>query len=228
MESSTPGRSAGAPRAVIWDVDGTLIDSGPLHFAAWTTTLAPQQFNLTHERFRSSFGQRNDAVLRGFLGSEIADSQIAEIAAAKEAHYRGLLREQGIGLLPGVRHWLENLKEAGWRQAIASSAPQANLDAILDVLALRSYFSAVVSGDDVTHGKPHPEIFLRAARMLAVEPRRCVVVEDAPAGVEGAARAAMRSVGVLFAHPELGADLVVTSLEDLPADAFDRLVPSSL
>jgi beta-phosphoglucomutase len=183
---------------------------------------------LTEERFRASFGQRNDTVLRGFLGAHLTDEQLTQIATAKEEHYRSLLRSEGIRLLPGVRRWLEQLKAGGWRQAIASSAPLANLDAILDVLALRHYFDAVVSGDDVRHGKPAPDIFLRAAALLQVEPARSIVVEDAPAGVEGARRAGMRSIGVLFSHPELDADIVVPSLDDLPADAFERLVLPAL
>jgi beta-phosphoglucomutase family hydrolase len=212
---------------VIWDVDGTLIDSGALHFAAWSDILANEQFTLTREQFQASFGQRNDAVLRSFLGAGLSDDAIMRIGMAKEERYRDLLRTEGIKLLPGVGRWLDRLRADGWRQALASSAPHANLDAILDVLALRPYFDAVVSGDDVVHGKPDPEIFLRAAALLEVEPRRCVVVEDAPAGIEGARRAGMHSVGVRFAHADLAADVVVASMEELPADAFDRLVPAA-
>lgn len=216
------------PRAVIWDVDGTLIDSGALHFAAWQAILADEQFLLSEEQFRRSFGQRNDLVLRGFLGADLSARDIERIAAAKEAQYRGAVRTSGIALLPGVRHWLDRLKASGWRQAIASSAPHANIDAILDALELHTYFDAVVSGDDVAQGKPDPAIFLRAAHLLHVEPQRCVVVEDAPAGVEGGQAAGMSTIGVLFAQVELPADIVVASLADLPADAFERLVPAAV
>ena len=226
MESSTPARVSHTPRSVIWDVDGTLIDSGALHFAAWSDILANEQFTLTREQFQASFGQRNDAVLRSFLGAGLSDDAIMRIGLAKEERYRDLLRTEGIKLLPGVGRWLDRLRADGWRQALASSAPHANLDAILDVLALRPYFDAVVSGDDVVHGKPDPEIFLRAAALLGIEPGSCVVVEDAPAGIEGARRAEMHSIGVRFAHADLAADIVVTSMEELPADAFDRLVPA--
>jgi beta-phosphoglucomutase len=216
------------PRAVIWDVDGTLIDSGDLHFTAWAAILAERQFELTREQFGATFGQRNDAVLRSFLGAEPSDQELERIAATKEEHYRELLRTRGMQPLPGVRRWLPALKAGGWRQAIASSAPHANLEAILDALDLRQYFDAVVSGDDVPLGKPDPAIFRRAAELLQVEPRRCVVVEDAPVGVEGARRAGMHSVGVLFAHAVLDADVVVASLADLAENAFDRLVPASV
>lgn len=213
------------PRAVIWDVDGTLIDSGPLHFAAWATTLAVRSHTLTREQFQATFGQRNDAVLRTFLGPDLPVDESMAIAAAKEEQYRALLRQNDIRALPGVRRWLERLRSDGWRQAIASSAPIDNLTAILDALGLHAFFGAVVSGDEVPLGKPDPAIFLRAAERLGVEPARCVVLEDAPAGVEGARRAGMRCIGVLFAHAALEADLVVATLDDLPDDAFDQLVP---
>ena len=215
-----------APRAVIWDVDGTLIDSGPLHFETWQKTLEAERWTLTHERFQATFGQRNDAVLRALLGPELSDAEIARIGGAKEQLYRDLVRDRGIHPLPGVRDWLPRLKAAGWRQAIASSAPRANLEAIVAALELDVYFDAIVSGDDVQHGKPDPEIFLLAAEKVAVTPARCVVVEDAPAGVEGARRAGMRSVGVLFLHKQLDADVVVPSLDRLAPDAFERLVPA--
>lgn len=213
------------PRAVIWDVDGTLIDSLALHYASWEDTLRERDFTLTHERFTASFGQRNDAVLRGFFGPDLAEAEAERIAADKEQRYRAMVQRDGVQALPGVRAWIERLREQGWRQAIASSAPRANLDAILDVLGVHDIFAVVVSADDVAHGKPDPEIFLRAASRLGVSPRRCVVVEDAPAGLDGARRAGMHTVGVLTSHAALDADIVVPLLSDLPADTFERLVP---
>ena len=214
-------------RAVIWDVDGTLIDSGALHFESWQETLRAEAFELTHALFHATFGQRNDAVLRTFLGPDVGDADVDRISRTKEALYREMLRERGIRVLPGVREWLDHLYQGGWRQAIASSAPHANLEVIVDILELGRYFGAIVSGDDVAHGKPDPEIFLLAARRLDVEPVRCVVIEDAPAGVEGARRAGMHSVGVLFAHDALAADLVTPSLADLPPAVLEQLVPEA-
>src|SRR3712207_6320454 len=171
---------ASLPRAAIWDVDGTLIDSGPLHFDAWSVTLLDEQFALTHDHFHATFGQRNDAVLRAFLGVDLADTDIVRIGTAKELLYRDMVRPRGLELLPGVRRWLIALQAAGWQQAIASSAPHANLEVIVEALGLSSFFGAIVAGDDVQHGKPDPAIFLLAAARLGVEPQRCVVVEDAP------------------------------------------------
>jgi beta-phosphoglucomutase len=218
MTNTTDGR-----RAVLWDVDGTLIDSSEYHWLSWRDALAAESFPLTRERFAETFGQRNDEILRAYFPRRTPE-EIARVGDAKEVRYRELIRERGITLLPGVRRWLDRLKRDGWLQAVASSAPRLNLDAIMAALGLEDYFSAVASAEDVTAGKPDPQVFLAAARKLSVAPSACVVVEDAPAGTEAARRAGMRSIGVLSSHPELRADIVVRTLEELPDSAFNELL----
>lgn len=212
------------PRAVLWDVDGTLIDSGEYHWLAWHETMAAEAFDLSHERFAATFGWRNDAILRDWLGADLTEAEIARIGDAKEARYRELMRERGVQPLPGVRRWLTELQAAGWRQAVASSAPRLNVEAILEALEIAHFFAAITSAEDVQRGKPDPQVFLVAAEQLEVAPARCVVVEDAPAGIEGGRRAGMATIGVLWSHPELAADLVVQTLDELPPDAFARLL----
>jgi HAD superfamily hydrolase (TIGR01509 family) len=212
-----------AKRAALWDVDGTLIDSREYHWLSWQGALAAEDFAVTREQFESSFGRRNDEILRDYFPTYQA-SDIARVGEAKEVAYRRLIRERGIELLPGVRRWLERLRDAGWQQAVASSAPLENLAVIISALGLEKYFSAIASAEDVTEGKPDPQVFLAAASKLDVAPTACVVVEDAPAGTEAARRAGMRCVGVLSSHGELRADLVVRTLEELPDDAFDKLL----
>jgi beta-phosphoglucomutase len=214
----------GTARAVLWDVDGTLIDSAEYHWLTWRETLSGEGYELTRAQFDASFGQRNDEILRGYFGADLAAAEVARIGEAKEERYRGLVRARGVEPLPGVRRWLGKLKAEGWRQAIASSAPRLNLDAILGALGLEEFFDAVASAEDVSRGKPDPEIFLAAAAKVRVPAARCVVVEDAPAGTEAARRAGMRRVGVLSSHAALEADVVVNSLADLPDDMFDRLL----
>ena len=214
-------------RAVLWDVDGTMIDSREYHWLSWRAALEAENFSLTHEQFAATFGQRNDEILRGYFGADYPAAEVRRIGDAKEEIYRHLVRMRGIELLPGVRRWLETLRAEGWRQAIASSAPRANLDAIAEALGIRDFFDAVVSAEDVTRGKPDPQVFLVAAEKLRVAPRDCVVVEDAPAGTEAARRAGMRCVGVLSSHGELEADVVVRTLEELESDAFDLLLSGS-
>jgi HAD superfamily hydrolase (TIGR01509 family) len=217
------GEQRNGARAVLWDVDGTLIDSREYHWLSWHGALAAEDFELTREQFERTFGRRNEEILGAYFPSYGA-GEIARVGEAKEAAYRELVRAGGIELLPGVRGWLERLREEGWLQALASSAPRLNLDAIVSALGLGDFFSAVASAEDVTEGKPNPQVFLAAASKLGVGPGSCVVVEDAPAGTEAARRAGMRSVGVLSSHGGLEADVVVRTLEELPPDAFDRLL----
>jgi beta-phosphoglucomutase len=213
-------------RAVLWDVDGTLIDSSEYHWLSWRDALDAENFPITREQFASTFGQRNDEILRAYFPA-YSDEEVARVGDAKEVLYRELIRTRGIVLLPGVQRWLDNLRREGWLQAVASSAPRANLDAIISALSLDAYFAAIASAEDVTAGKPDPQVFLAAAAKLGVPPALCVVVEDAPAGTEAARRAGMRCVGVLSSRAELKADVVVSTLEELPEDVFDKLLKES-
>jgi beta-phosphoglucomutase len=218
------GRLAG-PGGVLWDLDGTLIDSAALHWVAWRDTLAAEGRAVQPGDFASTFGKRNDEILYQLFGREIAADWIERVSERKEQAYRRLLREQGLEAAPGAIDWLARLHAAGWKQALASSAPRPNIDAVFEALALERYLDAVVSADEVGRGKPDPAIFQEAARRLDLPPARCVVVEDAPAGIEGARRAGMASIGVLSPHhPSLQADVVVASLDQLAPDAFGGLL----
>jgi beta-phosphoglucomutase len=165
--------------------------------------------------------------LRGLLGPDVTDEEIARLGDAKEARYRELVRTTGVTLLPGVGDWLSRLAATGWRQAIASSAPRLNITTILEVLGIAPYFAAIVSGEEVCRGKPDPQVFFLAAERVQAPPSRCVVVEDSPFGIEGARRAGMKSVGVGVGHAALPADYAVPTLAALPADGFERLVPGT-
>jgi beta-phosphoglucomutase len=212
-----------SPRAVLWDLDGTLVDSEQYHWLAWRDTMAAQGVPLTHAQFLATFGLRNDAIIPQWIpGASI--ERIQRIANAKEQLYRRLVREGGLAPLPGAAEWTQRLANEGWRQAIASSAPRENIDAVLAVIGLASVFQALVSAEDVTLGKPDPQVFLTAAERLDSAPARSIVVEDAPAGVEAAHRAGMPSIGISRHGTPLPADLAVASLADLPPDAFSRLL----
>lgn len=211
-------------RAVLWDMDGTLIDSEEFHWIAWRDTMANEGTVITREQFLASFGERNDSILSRWLGAKATVERIEEIAKAKEERYRQLIRRRGISLLPGVALWVHRLHEQGWLQAVASAAPRANIDAVLEALSATDIFQAVVSAEDVHRGKPDPEVYLTAAARVGVPAGRCVVVEDAVAGVEGARSAGMKSIGVSHNGEKLPADVVVQSLDHLPPDAFEKLL----
>ncbi len=214
-----------SPRAVLWDLDGTLVDSEQHHWLAWRDSMAAEGVPLTHEQFLKTFGLRNDAIVPQWIPGATTE-RIERIADAKERLYRQLVREGGLAPLPGAAEWTQRLAADGWLQAIASSAPRENIDAVLAVIGLASVFQAMVSAEDVTLGKPDPQVFLTAASRLGSAPARSIVVEDAAAGIEAARRAGMPSIGVSRKGSPLPADLAVASLADLPPDAFSLLLTS--
>lgn len=199
--------------AVLWDMDGTLVDSAGFHWQSWRETMAAEGVTITHEQFMETFGQRNDAIIPRWLGPDVSPTRIQAVGDAKEELYRKLVRQNGIQPLPGAAEWVKNLSREGWPQALASSAPRANVGVVLEVTGLASFFQAIVSAEDVTHGKPDPQVFLTAASRLGMPATRCIVVEDATAGIEAARRAGMRSI-----------DVRVRPLKDLPLDAFRSLL----
>jgi beta-phosphoglucomutase len=209
-------------RAVLWDLDGTLVDSGELHWCSWRDTLQAEAVPVTHQMFLETFGQKNDRILRLWLGDAATDERIQRIADAKEIEYRRLVLEHGLQPLPGAREWMDRLHDDGWKQAIASSAPRLNVEVMVKVLDLGRDLDTIVAAEDVTAGKPDPQVFLKAAERLGVPASACIVVEDAAAGVEAARRAGMRCIGV-SATGSLDADIIVKSLADLAPYAFDQL-----
>jgi HAD superfamily hydrolase (TIGR01509 family) len=210
-------------KGVLWDLDGTLVDSEEFHWLSWRDIMRAEGMELSYPQFLASFGQRNDRILTTWLGTGVDGARMQRIGDEKEAEYRRLVEMHGLQPLPGAREWLERLRDAGWKQSIASSAPRLNAETMLRVLHLTDYLDAIVAAEDVTIGKPDPQVFLTAAAKLGIPPARCVVVEDAAAGVEGARRGGMKSIGVTK-NGTLDADVFVRSLADLPDDTFERLV----
>ncbi|MEJ2206631.1 MAG: HAD family phosphatase [Gemmatimonadota bacterium] len=212
-----------APRAVLWDLDGTLADSSVHHWRSWQAVLADEGVGITEVDFRATFGQRNEEILRRWLGPDTDADRIRRVGEAKERVYRALVRAEGLAPLPGAAEWIRHLHEEGWRQAIASSAPRENIEVMHTALSLEGLIDTTVGAEDVLTGKPDPEVFQVAATRLEVPPSRCVVVEDAEAGIEAARRAGMASIGV---GREAGAraDTAVEALTELVPGAFDALV----
>jgi HAD superfamily hydrolase (TIGR01509 family) len=211
---------------VLWDLDGVLVDTGDGHYQAWAETLSQHQIPFTPEQFRATFGMNNAGLLQHLLGPTLTPELLNLISDKKERSFRAAVRGR-VRLLPGAQDWLAWLHGHGVPQAIASSAPQANIDAIVDELAVRPYFQALVSGADLP-GKPDPATFLLAAEQLGLPPHRCLVVEDAIAGVAAAKRAGMTCIAVTTTNPASAlseADLICPGLDSLPRDTFSRLAP---
>jgi beta-phosphoglucomutase family hydrolase len=202
-------------------MDGVLVDTGPSHFEAWRQVLAEHGTPFSLRQFRVTFGMNNAGVLDAVYDEDLAAEEVQAISDRKEILFRQAVRGRAR-LLPGVRDWLTWLRNQGVRQAIASSAPHANIDVLVDELDLRDYFEAIVSGAGLP-GKPNPDVFLEAARQIGVPPADCVVVEDAIAGVQGAVNAGMRCIAVTNttnADNLAAADIVVDGLDELTEAAF--------
>lgn len=214
---------------ILWDLDGTLVDTGELHYAAWVRLAERHALPFTRADFTATFGWRNPEIIPHIFGVTDADD-VARMGDWKEASYREVA-VRGVELLPGVGSLLESAAQAGFLQAIGSSAPRNNLELLIDITDTRRYFGAVVSMEDTRRGKPDPEVFLLAASRLGLEPPKCCVVEDAPAGIRAGNAGGMRTIGVTVAghHTaeelyEAGADLVVATMESVGARDVARLI----
>lgn len=186
-------------QAVIWDMDGVLVDTGTVHFETWRDTLAEHDIPFTDETFRQTFGMNNTGILQKLLGEQFTPALVTEIGGLKEERFRQAIQGK-VQALPGVQELLAGLHQRGIVQAVGSSAPQANIDAILEALAIAPYFEVVVSAAEMP-GKPDPTVFLTTAAHLGIDPAACLVIEDAIAGVAAARRAGMRCLAVTTTNP---------------------------
>ena len=168
--------------AVIWDVDGTLVDTAELHFQAWLELTRQLGKLFTRADFAATFGLRNADIIPQLFGTHLSEERVAELGERKEESYRAAARRQGVTLLPGAQALLKGLHAAAFKQAIGSSAPRKNLDLILRLTQIEPFFQAVVSVEDIQRGKPDPQVFQVVAEKLAEPPHHCLVVEDAVAG----------------------------------------------
>jgi beta-phosphoglucomutase len=216
---------------IIWDVDGTLVDTAELHYAAWVELAKALHLPFSRADFTATFGRRNPEILRELYGGQYTDEEIADLGARKEDLYRAAARKQGVGLLPGARALLDGLHAAGFRQAIGSSAPRRNIDLILDLTGIAPLFQAITSAEDTQRGKPDPQVFTAAAAKLGIPPIHCLVLEDAVAGVQAARAGGMKCIALSFVghHPETalheaGANLVVHTLEEVSASSVAHLL----
>lgn len=189
-----------AERGAIWDLDGVLVDTADLHRRAWAALAEESGLVFTDEDFRRTFGLRNPEIIATVFGQALPPERVQALGDRKEELFRSLARGH-IRPLPGALELLEGLARAGVRQALATSTPRANVHLVLEELGLEDRFDAVVCAEDVRAGKPDPEGFLLAARRLGVDPRHCVVLEDAVAGAQAARAAGMGCVAVAGQRP---------------------------
>jgi beta-phosphoglucomutase family hydrolase len=210
----------------IFDWDGVVIDSSNAHERSWEMLAAEINKPLPPDHFKRGFGKKNQIIIPTILDWSHDEAEIIALGDRKEELYREIVRDEGVEILPGAVEMFQALKAAGIPRAIGSSTPRGNLDAIFASTGLDQYFDAVVCGDDVVHGKPAPDVFLKGAEFLRADPAKCVVFEDALFGIEAAQRAGMKVVGIATTNPpELlsHADLVAPNLAGVTVDDLRKL-----
>jgi len=210
--------------AVIWDLDGVILDSAESHLKSWYRLAEDLHIPFSDELFWTTFGWRNDAIIPMLVGPTTPE-RIKELGDQKEVYFREFIRETATPL-PGAIELLSSLKEAGYRQALASSTPIANIELISAVLGLERYLSAFVSGESVPHSKPAPDTFLKAAEELGVAPAHSLVIEDAVAGIQAARTAGLYCIAVAGERDLPGlrvADLVVKDLTEVNVERIRQL-----
>jgi HAD superfamily hydrolase (TIGR01509 family) len=212
---------------VIFDWDGVIIDSSRQHEASWEQLASEEDRQLPTGHFTAGFGKKNEWIIPELLRWTRDPAVIHRLSLRKEVLYREIVVDRGLQALPGVGEFLERLHEAGVPCCIGSSTHRENILTILAVLGFGGLFGGMVTAEDVTLGKPHPEVFLKAAAKIDRLPGRCVVFEDAFAGIEAARAGGMKVVGVATTHPmeELvgRVDRVVHRLDELEAKDLEDL-----
>jgi len=185
---------ADSRRAFIFDMDGTIVDNMAFHTKSWVTFFQRRALDIdADEFFRTTAGRQGKEIIRSHLGEHLDDDEVLTLNTEKESVYRELYAPH-LKTVSGFEALIGEAKLRGVALAVATAAPNANITFTLDGLDLRQHFDTVVGAADVARGKPHPDVFLLAAERCGVEPKHCIVFEDAPLGVEAARRAGMRCV----------------------------------
>lgn len=211
---------ANARCALIFDMDGVIVDSNPVHREAWVQFNRRAGIETTEAMHEFMYGKRNDEIVRDFIGNHLTDAEIFAHGAAKEVIFRDMIGPLLHGaLVPGLRDFLERHRD--FAIGCATNAEPANVAFVLDAAKIRQFFDVAVDGHQVARPKPFPDIYLRAAELLEVAPERCLVFEDSFTGVEAARAAGMEVVALRTTHREFrGVQLSVDNFLSSELDSF--------
>jgi len=216
-------------RAVIFDVDGVLVDSYAAHLRSWLELAKETGIAFAERDFALTFGRTSREILRQYWPAS-DEAAVRRLDHRKEAIYRELIRAD-FPAMAGAVALIDSLLAEGFALGVGSSGPPENVELVLEKLGKRGAFAAIITGDDVTRGKPDPQVFLLAADRIGIEPARCTVIEDAPAGIVAARAAGMKAIALLSTGRSqrdfagVACDLVVSALGELRIDHFTTDAP---
>lgn len=215
-------------RCVIFDMDGVIIDSEPIHMACEKEIFRMLGISITEEEHHTMVGT-TDLVMWTRLKKSFSLSQSTkELVKLKQTFYIDYLKSRtNLKPVPYIPELMSTLYQNGFLLALASSSPHTQIDFILNEFELSNFFSVIVSGDDVRHGKPNPEIFLKASELIGISPEHCFVIEDSMNGVLAAKNANMHCIA--YRNPNSGnqnlepADIEINSFKDLTIKLIEKL-----
>ncbi len=203
----------------IFDWDGVVIDSSDSHEKSWEQLAAEEGHTLPGNHFILGFGRKNEIIIPEILGWTTDPAEITRLSLRKEALYRELVVGRELDPMPGVREWLERLRDAGVPCSVGSSTHLANIEVSMAMTGLAPFFRGIISSENVQLGKPNPEVFIKAALLIRRDPEKCVVFEDSFAGLKAAWTGGMKAVAVATTNTAAAltghADRIVHRLDEL-------------
>lgn len=216
-----------SPFAIIFDMDGVIVDSNPAHKEALLEFFDKHGFDLTDEYIEQNiYGRTNRDWISSLFGN-LTNNEWEKYEHEKEALFREIYSSD-IKPVEGLLTFLDKLKKHDIPRAIATSAPYENVEFVLDKTGIRSYFDVILDESDVTVGKPDPQIYLKTVRELSLPAEQCIVIEDSLSGVKAAKRAGCKVVGITTTHKDYEfehTDLTIDNFNDLDLDTLESLIP---
>ena len=211
---------------VIFDMDGVLADTGPIHYESWVKLAKQIGVKFSKRFFNLTFGQQSISITRELVGPKIKQEVVEKWANLKERYYREMVKDK-LKPLPGALVLIKELHERNFKLAIGSSGPPENVDLLLSTLSIKDYFDVIITAAEVKNGKPAPDVFLIAAEKLNIKVDNCLVIEDAPVGITAARKAGMKVIALRTTHCNvdlLDADMVVQDLSSVNINDILKLL----
>ena len=210
--------------AVLFDLDGVIIDTTELHHRVWDTFARARGYVPSRDELLGTHGRRAEETLRLWFGEALSDGEVNELALERDTLFNRLLATEPVTAIPGLRDFLGDLRRAGVPWAIGTSAVPMNAELSLSRLGLRELFDVMVTAADVARSKPDPEVYLKAAAALGVPPAACLVIEDAVLGIRAARAAGAKCLALTTTFPpdvlrREGPDWLAEDFRSLPFPA---------